>query len=266
MKNQVDIIIQGNLWECTVRAAIQYTDLDFVNKVYISTWKDDQIKAKSYPPNSKIHYLFSDLPEHEGGNNINYQIISSLNGLHASDCESVVKMRSDQIVSNKSMQDMYDFIKEAMGKEDSSSMEPKPLGPIFTLGIQSIWPYHPQDHILWGYREDLLKFFSLPLSTFPSLDPITVFETTLRANIYLGAHYFALYDEDAKKHIDNPEIYLLDSAPATPSLKNEEVMITSNKILNKLFKPLPKINLFWEKYNSGYPYEFYQGWGEYYHE
>ena len=84
MENQVDIIIQGNLWECTIRAAIQYTELDFVNKVYISTWKEDKIKAESYPPNSNIHYLFSDLPAHEGGNNINYQIVSTRKGLHAS--------------------------------------------------------------------------------------------------------------------------------------------------------------------------------------
>ena len=261
MENKVDIVIQGNLWDCTIQAATRYADLDFVNKVYISTWKEERKRTQSYPPNNKIHYVFSELPSHEGGNNVNYQIVSSKNGILASDCEVVVKMRSDQIVSTKSMYDMYNFRNEFMERKSSLTMDPKPQEHLFTLGVGTHYPYHPQDHILWGHREDLLNFFSLPLSPFPSLGPIDPFKTTLRANIYLGVHYFSKYDKDAQKHIDKPELYLLDEAP-----KFKESMITSEKIIHKLFKAFPKIDLYWEKYKSGYLYDFYKKQGECYDE
>tara|TARA_R110000765_G_scaffold24535_2_gene61338 strand:- start:3892 stop:4665 length:774 start_codon:yes stop_codon:yes gene_type:complete len=253
MTRKVDIVIQGGIWENTYSTAVEYLKLHFVNKIIISTWNYEKEKCSEYPATDRIGYIFSTPPEHDGGGNLNYQIISSYAGLKRSTTDVVIKARSDQTINLSDMEKLNTFYNKF--HEDKE---------IFTLGMGTHFPYHPQDHFLWGKREDLINLFDLPFDTADATyGPHTNFATnTLRGPIHLGVHYYARFSELAKKHAANPKEYLLDSAP-----KRQEAFDEYNRIRSVGFKPFPRISMQWCKYGGmGYPYDFYAQQGEVYHD
>ena len=76
--------------------------------------------------------------------------------------------------------------------------------------------------------------------------------------MYIGMHYYAKFFQEAKHHCDNFKQYLLDA-----SIGREEAMRYYTPIRDSIFQVLPRIDMFWEKYNSGYWYS-YEADGEYY--
>tara|TARA_R100000152_G_C6732119_1_gene156672 strand:- start:501 stop:965 length:465 start_codon:yes stop_codon:yes gene_type:complete len=134
---------------------------------------------------------------------------------------------------------------------------------LFVLGIGTQFPYHPQDHIIWGKKEDLANFFDLPFETADATyGPHTDFGTnTLRGPIHLGVHYCARFSEKAKLHASQPKTYLLDKAP-----KFGEAMQEYFKIMDTCFKAFPRVHMEWHKYGGGYKYDLYAPQGEVYHD
>jgi hypothetical protein len=250
---KTDIVIQGDIWENTYLTALSYLPLDFVNKIIISTWDYEKEKCSTYKFNDRIEYVFSTPPQHDGGGNLNYQIRSSAEGLKRCTKDVVVKARSDQTIKFEDMQLLNTFYnKFHVGHE------------LFVLGMGTHFPYHPQDHVFWGRREDVVNLFDLPFkSAEATYGPHTDFATNnLRTPIYLGVHYYARFSEVAKKHSDNPKEYLLDAAP-----KRQEAFDEYNRIKDVGFKPFPRISMHWHKYGGvGYMYEGYGEQGEVYHD
>ena len=246
----IDIIIQGGIWDNTYFTALKYLQLTFTNKVIISTWDYEQEKCSTYAPNDKIEYIFSKPPERDDLRNLNYQIISSREGLKLSTTDIVIKARSDQTISSKDMEMLNVFYnKFHEGKE------------IFTLGMGTHFPYHPQDHVFWGRREDLINLFDLPPTSYSTHESKIDFNITLRSNIHLGVYYYARFSELAKKHSTDPEKYLLDSAP-----NRQEAFDEYFRIQSLGFKPFPRVNMEWHKYGGGYMYQGYAEQGEVYHD
>jgi hypothetical protein len=147
-----------------------------------------------------------------------------------------------------------------------------PGGNIFVLGIQTRFPFSVQDHVFWGFRGDLTRLFSLPLST----DPVTGswskegwgnhqqrdaglnFNIHLRMPIYLCASYYALWLPQVRTFLDEWPKYLTDNAPHL-----NIAMEYYNKVRESLFAPFPRIKMYWEKYGHEYPYAMYEQQGEY---
>tara|TARA_Y100000310_G_scaffold170314_1_gene170455 strand:- start:295 stop:1065 length:771 start_codon:yes stop_codon:yes gene_type:complete len=252
MENKIDIVIQGGIWHNTYTTALYYLTLPFINKVIISTWLDERDKCSAYPKDERIEYVFSHPPEHDGGGNLNYQIISSSEGLKHSTTDVVIKARSDQTILLDDMEKLNIFYNRF--HEDKE---------IFTLGMGTHFPYHPQDHFLWGKREDLINLFDLPFETAEAThDAHTDFATnTLRGNIHLGVHYYARFSEIAKKHATDPKKYLLDAAP-----NRQEAFDEYDRIKSLGFKPFPRVTMQWHKYGTGYMYEGYAEQGEVYYD
>lgn len=252
MDTKVDLLIQGGIWDNTYFTALSYLPLDFVNKVIISTWDYEAEKCSSYEPNDRIEYIFSTPPEHDGGGNLNYQIISSSEGLKRCTTDVVIKTRSDQTIKFEDMKVLNTFYNKF--HEDRE---------IFVIGMGTHHPYHPQDHLFWGRREDLINLFDLPFETAEATyGPHTDFATnTLRGPIHLGVHYYARFSDTAKKHAADPKEYLLDAAP-----KRQEAFDEYNRIRNIAFKPFPRISMDWHKYGQGYMYQGYSEQGEVYHD
>ena len=230
----MDIVLQGPMYKNTINTAQYYLQLDFVDKVIISTWKPE---VNIYLDN--IEFVFSEEPFNESPGNMNLQIVSSKNGLDRTTSEIVAKMRGDQCISHEGMRKLHNFFLENDKNEISYHDGSGPDGPIFVIGMGSWFPYHPQDHVFWGHRNDVLKLFSLPLMT-PEIWRVgNNFDIELRDAIYLGAHYYKHFDINVKKHIENHKEYLVDKAP-----KREEAMETYNKIRDKVFKVFPSHDLF----------------------
>jgi hypothetical protein len=91
----VTVIIQGRLYQESYDYYIK-TYKGF--KLRISTWIDNTIDFKNLPENFKV--ILSPYPKETGGQNLNYQITSTLNGLEAVTTKYTIKVRGDEYWSN----------------------------------------------------------------------------------------------------------------------------------------------------------------------
>ena len=259
MHNEVDVILQGGIWDCTYKAALQYSELDFVKSIIISTSVADK-EATNLQETSKIKVVAHDEPSYEGGGNMNYQIVSTKRGLEEVTARNVVKSRSDQIITNKSMERLHRFYHKFWIPYDDVECD----GPIFVIGQMNNYPYHPQDHIFWGTTADINRLFTLPDCNWPTYVPPVDFTKILRVPIHLGGHYYKRFDKRVQQHLDNPYDYLVDQAP-----RFQEAMNLSDTLRDKVFKCFPRVDLYWDKYrdtHKNYPYHFYHSQGEYCYE
>ena len=250
----MDIVLQGPVFQNTIRTAQYYLQLDFVDKVIISTWKPE-IDVKL----DNVEFVFSDQPFNESPGNMNLQIVSSKNGLDKTTSEIVAKMRGDQCLTHESMTNLHNFFLQNDTNEISYSDGTMPDGPVFVLGMHCCFPYHPQDHIFWGHSKDVIKVCDIPLMDSSIWRVGNNFDAELRDPMYICAHYYKLFNPVVQEHIDNHQDYLVDIAPT-----RDEAMDAYNEMRDKVFKVFPKVDMWWEKYNMPYPYNGYEIYGEYY--
>jgi len=266
--DKIDIIIQGGLFNAILHNTKRFINLDFVNRVIISTWEDVNIQDDILEDES-VTIIKSSYPSNCGGGNINLQIASSLNGIKAASANLVMKLRSDQQLPDHSLKTLYDFYITHRDDKTLTYLDgTKQKSKICIIGNGTNWPYHPQDHIFWGAKEDMLKLFDIPYKYEPvygsqpldgTKDMFSINTYRLRGPIYIGAQYYAKFYDEARLHLNEYPIYLQDGAP-----KFQEALEFSDKIKETIFIPSPRIEMFWEKYNSGYWYDAYSAQGEYY--
>lgn len=254
MIKDTDIVIQGPIFKETFDLAACYASLDFVNRVVVSTWND-----QNYPPKlpAGVNMITSSYPEN-GTGNMNLQIVSSLAGIKLCTAPTVVKMRSDQIVSRSSMYMLNDFYK-AQKQTLAYSNGNLPESPVCVIGMNKIYPFHPQDHIFWGHGRCLHRIFDITLMTNTMRRVGNNFKEELRCVIYLGAMYFGWFDPVVFDFLRDYKTYLVDEAP-----KWKEAQEVSEKIRDQVFKVFPRFDMHWVKYNSPYWYGSYEQQGEYY--
>ncbi len=139
----VTIIIQGKLLqECYDFWIKEYTSCP----VIISTWVDTNIDFKNLPENFIV--LLSPYPLEFGPQNLNLQIISTLNALKRVTTKFVIKLRGDEYYSN------LQYIRNSL------LVDPVKIhtSPIFFRAWQYA-EYHISDHIMAGTKENLLLMF-----------------------------------------------------------------------------------------------------------
>lgn len=262
----MDIVMQGGVWPGTLETAEYYLTFPFVDDVIISTMWNSGIKSD----NPRIKIIESPWPENRGQGNMNLQIITSLKGLLACDSVEAVKTRTDQRILD--LDKMRDF-RELQPGLDYFSPTFSPIDYIYVLGIQNNFPFSTQDHVYWGFTTDLIALFDIPLNEEPltggwgktewgdhvQADKGLDFDVHLRMPIYLGAHYYAKFDPAVEHYLDNWREYLTDHAP-----KRGDAESLWQEIKESIFKPFPKIEMYWEKMKGPYPYQMYESQGEYY--
>ena len=76
-----------------------------------------------------------------------------------------------------------------------------------------------------------------------------------RSELYIAIHYCKYFNNKINLFIENYKEYLVDDAP-----KINEAFELSEKILNKIFLPFPKINFEWPKHGlKEYHYHLTEG-------
>jgi hypothetical protein len=254
----MEIVIQGGLWSNTIDAAQSYLTVPFVERVIISTWTDQEVPHIFGP---RITVIRSEKPVVSSGN-MNWQIVSSREGIKQTNPADgiVAKTRSDQKISTESLRKLYDYFLE-YSKGECLKYDDKtgPKAQIFSIGLNRIFPFHPCDHIFWGYKPDMEKLFALPLMAGPIVSKSTDWNTNIRQPIYIGSHYYAHFDPRVYHYLENFLQYLTDNAP-----RRAEAMELYHKLREQVFKPFPRIDLYWIKFNSSYWYDEYGKQGEYY--
>jgi hypothetical protein len=258
----MNILIQGGLYgDFTLATAYEYAKIDFITKVIISTWEGEKIFQNDIK-SDKIVVLKSEMPENNGPGNMNLQIISSREGIKICDNGLIMKTRSDQHLYEASLHKwMKHFSERQFGDTLRYTDGEKQRSKIFLIGNNKRFPFHPQDHFFLGYKQDLERLFGIPLWDAPAWtwrDAPIKFTERLRPNIYLGINYYKQFYPEVERFLLNEGEYLLDDSP-----KYEEAMDFYSPRRDSIFLPLPRIEMWWAKQNSGYWY-CYEKEGEYY--
>ena len=268
---KIDIIIQGGLWNKTVDSAVYYKELDFVNKVIISTWEDDpklmsaeNLFNSANLEENNIVLLKNKKPSYIGPGNLNLHLGSARTALEICESDVVLKIRSDEKMSHEGLATWAHFFKEHENEETLKYLDgTQQRTKVHVIATNVNYPYHPQDHVFIGYKQDLHRIFNMPFSHEPLLMPepidFSIRTGHLRNPIYIGAHYFAMFFEEARHHLDNWKEFLLDEAP-----HRDEAMKFYLENRNSIFRPLPVIDMWWEKFNSQYWWEGYRRGGDRY--
>jgi len=103
---KIDVVIQGPYLEITNKVIERFLSLPFVNNVILSHWEGEL----DYIGFSKrVIDIKSKIPNSVGTNNINLQLVSSLNGLKQVSTKWSAKFRSDQLPHTTSLYSMWDF-------------------------------------------------------------------------------------------------------------------------------------------------------------
>lgn len=139
----VTIIIQGKIeQECYDFYITRYHNCP----VIISTWSDCKIDFSNLPHNFKL--IIAPFPKECGYQNMNYQFVSTLNGLDVVKTKYVIKMRGDEFWSNP--ENIYQSMINESEKIHSS--------PVFFRAWQ-FCEYHISDHIIGGLTENVKLMF-----------------------------------------------------------------------------------------------------------
>jgi hypothetical protein len=139
----VTLIIQGRLYQ---EAYDFYVENYKQCPVIISTWTDCKIDFSNIPNNFIV--ILAPLPSEAGKQNINYQLVSTLNALKRVTTPLVIKIRGDEYYSN--IESIYNKIKMEQNKIHTA--------PIFFRAWQFA-EYHISDHIIAGTKERVLLMF-----------------------------------------------------------------------------------------------------------
>jgi hypothetical protein len=139
----VTIIVQGLLeQECYDFYLKNYNKF----KVIISTWSNTNIDFSNLPDNFSL--ILTSQPKKAGQQNINYQLVSTINALKYVDTKYVIKTRGDEYWSN------FEYAISLLTQNDSK------------LYTSSIWfrhflfmAYHISDHLICGTTDNLKKMF-----------------------------------------------------------------------------------------------------------
>lgn len=257
-----DIILQGPIDGITKSVVDDYLNLPFVNKIIVSTWKDQEF---DYSDN-RVEIIKNEYPLVSGTCNKNLQITTTLSGLRKCVLEYAVKMRTDQKYHNDSMMLMYDFF-------INNDHEDK----LYTNAVYPNLLFHPRDHTFWGKTKNLIKMFDIPLEYNSLSDKIRLGKYEManyvdhftRPETYLGAHYLSKYDDRIKTMLIYPEKNLYDNCENW--IKNYQI---SNELMPKYFgifpfngidvewprrikgtKFNPKVHMPGEKYYEDNPYK-----------
>ena len=266
--NKIDVVMQGPFFNALTNNAKRFVDLQFVNKVIISTWEDVSINDEIIN-HEKVILIKNRYPEISGPTGTSLALISSLAGIKKAESDIVIKLRSDYDVPVDSLQQLYNYYETHKNDKTKKYLDgSKQFSKIFVTGIGLTYPYHIQDHTYCGNKNDLIKVFDIPPEMTPpygekrldnSPTMFNVENQRFRAPIHIGAHYYSKFYEKAKHHLEHWEDFFCDNSP-----HKQEALDFYWSIKENIFKPFPRIKIYWEKYDQEYPYEWYGSMGEYY--
>lgn len=142
MKN-VTILLQGKVLQDSVDFLVQHYP---TANVVISTWIGHGLDLSNLPHSYNV--VLTKLPEDGGAQNMNYQILSTLNGLRFVNTDYVIKLRGDEYYSN------LDYVAYEI------SMNPSKIhcSSVF-FRHWSFMEYHISDHIIAGTTQNLKLMF-----------------------------------------------------------------------------------------------------------
>ena len=237
----IDIVIQGPYTNFTDEVIDAYLQVELISNIFVSCWIND--KEDEYR-SDKVKFVRNvDCSLYSGVLNINMQLITSLNGVKASDAEYIMKMRSCQKVNHQGMINMLNYF-----------LENKKAKKIYICGNFFTHLFHPRDWIFMGHKEDMIKLFDIPFEKNDTCERMGINRNNCssymnlftRPETYIGSYYCSRFDDRVATMVNQQEKYRYDGSPEWGYAKQ-----VSEEVMSKCFKSFPRkgIDLIWPKNN-----------------
>lgn len=236
------LILQGPIYPFTADIINYYnTSCPFINDIIVSCWNTCNLNSIKGLNCKIIINNINNIPI-TGNGNVNYQIRNSFAGISFSQNLYAFKLRTDQQILATDLSNIINYFEKYKTlKVNPIDNSIKALGKIVCASIFTQYPYHPRDHIFFGYKNDLKNLFNIPLSIQPNLVPN--FNVGIRAESYIGTNYCAKFNTTIKKHLEDPLNYLTDNSKYI-----NESLTLSKDFIQEVFLVTPKIKHIWKKY------------------
>lgn len=163
----VIVLIQGPIGDFNylLQTIKIYQNIEFVFKIILSTWEGEVSvdQKKIILVNDKTIILTNNKPEFNGIANVNYQIVSTLNGLryiksHYNNCQ-VVKTRTDQRIT---LADFPIFLFQMFNcRKETTFLKRRII--ICSFNTFKFRMYSISDMFMFGHIDDLLNFWDINL-------------------------------------------------------------------------------------------------------
>lgn len=181
-KNDITVVIQGPIdWGITQRFS-RPTTLVLTRalrrilpeaRIILSTWEGQRVEGLEYDA-----VVLSRDPQAQGvwpsftPTNVNRQIVSTAAGLAAASTNYVLKIRTDIILLGLDFIDEFEKLAPLTGPDDifeypilANNLTSRKTSAVIERIPDQPLPFHPADHFHFGLREDLLRFWDVPLQT-----------------------------------------------------------------------------------------------------
>lgn len=160
------IVIQGPIVrerDFTLETVKTYINIFPTAHIILSTWSDEDMKDFK---DLGIEILLNKKPGHPGISNINYQIVSTYNGIMTVkklNVTYILKTRTDQRIYNEKTLDYFKDLLKTFPIEKTK----KPKARIVATDMNTFKyrPYSISDMVLFGYFEDMINYWSLDTDT-----------------------------------------------------------------------------------------------------
>lgn len=171
-EDKVAIVIQGPIRDeddFTIETIKLYKKMYPKIDIIISTWIDISEKQLEKIKKLDVHLVINEKPIYSGLGNMNYQIISSREGIKMArslGCSYVLKMRSDQRIYKDNFIELFLGLIEQFPISDKNKKIKQIKRLIMfqgTVGGSMFIPYFLADFLFFGYIEDMEKLFDVKL-------------------------------------------------------------------------------------------------------
>ena len=160
------IIIQGPIVrerDFTLETVKTYIKIFPGAHIILSTWSNEDVGNFK---DLDIELLLNEKPKHPGISNINYQIVSTLNGIIAAKklgVAYILKTRTDQRIYNEKTITYFKDLLKIFPIENTK----KPKGRIIATDMNTFKyrPYSISDMTLFGFFEDIFNYWNLNTDT-----------------------------------------------------------------------------------------------------
>lgn len=246
----VFIVTQGPI---ILKDELTYENLKLHRKIFpkaqliLSTWKTENETQLEKIQKLGVKIVLSDLPKYRGFGNINFQMVSSRNGLQCAKdmgATKVLKSRTDLRFFDPNAMDFLSDLIESFPLANANGPQKKRLT---LLGIHRKFRlFHFTDMALFGDIDDVLAYWSAPLDERQFSDDEALNLTRSAKSLARGGTAEMYVAEEFCKKMQ---------IPYSPTLKDswrimgERFIVVDRSMIGYFF---PKYEFFWEYRNLQY--------------
>lgn len=240
-----DLVLHGPIYPFTKQVVEHYAKFPFIENIIVSAWEKD-IEWSFTKLHEKATCIFNK-DVWPGIVNVNRQITSSFEGVKRCTSDYVINTRTDCIWWDHTMYMMYDFFNKFEEPELCYLDGEKPKSRLFCSTHYMVWKYGIFDVIIWGHKDDMVKFYDIPhYKEEYTGGPWGDYTKYMRAECYIGLNYYAKFDSTAKMILENIPMYAVDNAPYSDIAAKNYYDLSSKVIMPFPLKGQEFSNLKWK--------------------